>query len=291
MLTKNKLNSGIRERLLKQQEESTSSRNDPMNLNYYDLEVGQQMEILLLADNNGELYYEYSTHNVKRVGVKSIRCSYEAARISCAPCQYGFGLYQEGQKDESGQWRKKNHALAQGIVLKSPFDVPETEDGNMVKVIHLPFYILEMIKDGMINGTVADPTERVLVIKKTKKSGNSDYASYEKSFFKAEQAVIPPEFMEAYEAGMIVPRDLKALIPAATTEQEMRDWLAGALAANVFRATGTANTGDSEASEETPAVKTHVPAHTAEAHTHEQPATDGSLLSLKDRLAARRAKS
>lgn len=281
MLTKNKLNTGIRERLLKQQEES-GGKNDPLYLNYFDLEIGQQMEILLLADDSGELFYEYSTHAVKRVGTKTIQCCYAASRVPCAPCQYGFSLYQDGNKDDSQQWRKKNHMLAQCIVLKSPIDIPETEDGNMVKLIHVPFAISEMIKDGMINGTVSDPTQKVLVIKKTKKNANSQYAAYDKSFFKNESPELPAEFIEAYDAGLIVARNLKEHLPPVASEDELKEWLATALAANPFRSFGGTKTDDSTEAD---------PAPIAESKETPGVQLPASTKSLKERLNERRSKS
>lgn len=286
-----KLNSNLREKLIKQQEEE-NNRGDPAFLNYFDLKEGEQMEVLLVADLNGELFAEYSTHSARRNGVKGINCCYTSSGEPCAPCQHGYEIYQSNPNDdavkkESSEWRKKQHFLGQVIVVKSPIAVPESEDGNLVKKFNMPFSIKEMIVDGIINETVPNPTDRILVIKKTKKN-NTEWSTYEKSFFKPmEQSVIPPEFSEAFDAGMIRPYNLKAEIPAPTHEAELVEWLEKALLAKPFRERATsAPTGGTT----TGAAVATAPAATTAPQRSGAPATAAPAagMSLKERLEARR---
>lgn len=232
MLNKTKINENLRSKFLKDREEQEAgSGNDSRVLNYFDLDYGQQIEVLLVADEAGELFYEYSSHNAPRgTNVKGSNCSYTSSREPCCVCEYGWDIYtRTSDQDLSGKWRRKNHILGQVLPLNMPkgFSVPESEDGNLVKLFYMPWGIKELIVDSLINQTISDPTEHVLVIKKTKNQGGKP--AYNKSYFKVEKVVLDPVYEEAYANGLIKPYNLKAELPAPTTSQDMETWLRAAL--------------------------------------------------------------
>ncbi len=232
MLNKTKINENLREKLLKDREEQEAgSNNDARVLNYFDLQYGEQIEVLLVADDAGELFYEYSSHTAPRgSNVRGINCSFSSSREPCCVCDYGWELYQRtNNKDLSGKWRRKNHILGQVLPLNFPktLSIPESEDGNLVKLFYMPWGIKELIVDSLINQTISDPTEHVLVIKKTKNQGGKP--AYNKSYFKTEKVVLDPVYEELYANGQIKPYNLKAELPAPTTSQDMETWLRTAL--------------------------------------------------------------
>lgn len=226
ILTGNKLAQDMREKLIKQTEKKTKS-NDPRFLNYYDLEDGQEMEVLLLADPNGELIVSYKTHGdgLKVRGAGKINCSYSSSGEACPACMRSFEFWDAGDEENNKKWRAREHHIAQVVVLKSPVEVPDSPDGNVVKLFNMPFRIKEMITDGMLNGTVPDPTEQVLVIKRTKNKGG--FANYDKSFFRPGSAAehIPEDVVAAAENGNLKTFDLSLEVPAATTGAEVQAWL------------------------------------------------------------------
>lgn len=291
MFKQNKLAEDLKQKYLKQIKED-NSRNDPRFLNYFSMDFNQQMEVLLLADKLGQLFYEYSTHKTKRSGVKTINCPYTSSREPCVICSYGWDIYQTHGKEASAPWRRNSHQLSQCIVLNSPVVVPENEDGNLVKLFYLPFAIKELILDGMTNGTITDPTNHVLVIKKTHGPGSTQQnprANYAKSFFRTEPAVVPPIFDEAFDAGLIKTYDLQAELPAPTTEAESVEWLTRALAAPEFSA--RASLPSNEETEPTTVEK--VTTVSPEAHpVHDSPSVSTAQpikqMTLQERLEARR---
>lgn len=228
MLTGNKLAENLREKLIKRNDEKSRKGNDPRFLNYFDMNEGQEMHVLLLPDggDSGELFMEYENHGGGIRGVRTINCSYVSNGEDCVVCDRSWNLHSSGDKEGANQFRRREHAIAQCVVLKSPVEVPMAEDGNIVKLINLPFKVKETIVNSVVDEIIEDPTAHVLVIKKTKNAGGR--ASYDRSHFKPQpvgEDDIPTEVVTAIENGNLNPFNLADEIPDATTSADMVEWL------------------------------------------------------------------
>lgn len=221
----------VRKRMMEQEEKKSgggNKNNDTRFLNYYDLDFNQTITVRLLpASEDGDMFLKYSSHGsgLKGIrGVKNARCSYESTGESCPVCARSYDAYQAGDKAESTKWRGKDTFVAQCIVVDQDIDVPDNEDGNLVKMLYLPFNMKEVIKEAIINGLVDDPTQRDFVIKKTKNQGG--HPDYGKSFFRNTDSPLPEGFEEALDSGNVWLYDLnKVVIPAPTTTQDMKEWM------------------------------------------------------------------
>lgn len=200
--------------------------NDKRFLNYFDLESNKTMTIRLMPDggDSEELWLEYSTHggNLKNPMVDRITCA-NMNDEKCPACSYSYGLWQNDEKDEAKKWRNKTTYISQCIVIESPIEINQSDDGNMIKLIYLPFGIKEVIKEAIINGTIEDPTEVDFVIKKTKNSGG--YSTYDKSFFKTKESDIPTEVLNSIGDGTSYLYDISDELPEIATAAEVKVWL------------------------------------------------------------------
>lgn len=201
--------------------------NDKRFLNYFDMKTGDKMTIRLLPDGNdsGEYWYEYSTHGskLKIRGLESISCAYTSSGEECPACQKFFDLYEDGDKEEAKRWGKKQTFLGQCLVVDSPVEVNESDDGNPVKLVYLPFGIIEIIKEAIIEGHIDDPLDYDFVIKKTENNGG--YAEYSKSYFDRDKNPLPDEILEAFESGEYVLHDLSKEAPEPSTTEQVEEWL------------------------------------------------------------------
>ena len=220
----------LREKFLKEQEEKKNKKggnSDKRFLNYFDLEVGQKMTIRLLPDggDSGEYWLDYSTHGgkLKVRGVESIACAYTSSGEDCPACAKFFNLWENNDKDEAKRWSKKETSIAQCIVVDSPIEVNETEDGNPVKLIYLPFSVRDMIKEQIIEGQVEDPSDFDLILKKTENSGG--YSQYDKSYFDMKTNPLSDEIITAFEEGTLKLFNLSEELPAPTTTEEVEEWM------------------------------------------------------------------
>lgn len=228
---KNKKAMNLREKFIQEQEDKKNKRSggntDKRFLNYFDLEEGQKMTIRLLPDggDSGEYWLEYSTHGskLKVRGVDSIACAYTSSGEECPACQKFFDLWEEDNKDEAKRWGKKETIIAQCLVVDSPIEVNETEDGNPVKLIYLPFGVRDMIKEQIIEGQIEDPSDFELILKKTKNSGG--YAAYDKSYFDMKSEPLSDEIIEMFDSGELELFDLSEELPAATTTEDVDEWM------------------------------------------------------------------
>jgi len=176
------------------------------------------------------LWIEYSTHGsgLKNRKIKSIACSYKSAGEPCAVCNYSYGLYEDGDKEGAKKWRDKETVIGQCVVVDSPIEINEADDGNPIKKFYIPYGMKEAIKEAIMNGIIEDPLAHEFVIKKTKNSGG--YASYDKSFFNPKEIDFPEEVLEAFDDGVAALHDLSECVPDATTEKDMEKWLKDAKA-------------------------------------------------------------
>jgi hypothetical protein len=296
-ITNNKLKSNLRERLLAEQEKAKqkkTSKSDPRYLNYYDMEEGQTMEVLLVPDgaDSGELFMSYTNHKPgKRAGIGTMVCSYVSSGESCPACLRGWEAKQAGDEEENKKWGKSNHFVGQVIPLKLPdgFVLNESPDGNIVKLFNIPFKVKELIEESIINETISDPTEHVLVIKKTLNQGKRP--AYDKSYFKTKtysESDIPDNVLEAIEEGRMVPYSLADEIPAPTTTAQVQEWFDKVMATPEYGT--TQNAEPSQAQQPVRTGKAHASQADSEAiGTAEAPVAATTGGTLRDRLKARRA--
>lgn len=224
--------------LRKQEEEKNSGgarKDDPTILNYYGLDFGEEMTIRFLpADADGtKPYLSYSLHGPNMKGqdvdqndplrkVKNMRCAWDE-KVPCEACGKSWEFHNAGRKDEAKMWRSKEYFVAQCIVIDSPIEIPDTEDGNPVKVFYLPWAIKEKLFDAIRDGIVEDPMDRDFIIRKTKNQGNR--ACYDKSYFVGKDSPLPDWVEAAIDEGVIEPRVLEDLIPDLPTTEETQEWV------------------------------------------------------------------
>jgi len=229
MSIRDKKAKNLREKFVKKDQEQKAKKNsgDKRFLNYFDLEFGEKMTIRLLPDggDSGEYYLEYSTHgpNLKTRGVKSIACSYMSSGEDCPACGKSFDFYNDGDKTEAQKWRRKETHIGQCLVIDSPIEIDECEDSNPVKLMYLPWGMLEQIKEAIMEGQVDDPMDVDFVIKKTKNQGG--YADYSKSYFVKTVEPLDDEILDAFDNGEMSLYDLSEELPAPTTTEEVAAWL------------------------------------------------------------------
>jgi len=221
----------LREKLIKDEENKGKNKTDPRFLNYFDLDFNEKMTIRFLPDggSSGEYWLEYATHgpNLHNPSIEAISCASTSSGERCPACTYSYEFHNDGDRDEAQKWRRKDTSVAQCIVIKSDIEINESEDGNPVKLMYLPYSIKEEIKDSIINGTIDDPINHDFVIKKTKNQGGR--ASYEKSFFKPNSEDLPDVIVEALEEGVAVLYDLSEELPKAADADEVDAWLEDAI--------------------------------------------------------------
>lgn len=219
----------LKAKILKNEEEKKSKKGggDKRFLNYFDLEEGEKVTIRLLPDggDSGEYWAEYHIHGggLKLRGAKTINCAYTSSGEDCPVCQHSYSYFTDGNKDEAGRWRSNNKFLAQCIVIDSPFEVNEAEDGNPIKLINLPFKVYEILKEAVIEDQVGDIMDTDFIIKKTKNAGGQP--AYDKSFFAKNEEPLGDEVCEAFESGELKLYNLFDEIPDATTTADMDEWL------------------------------------------------------------------
>ena len=223
----------LRDKIMKNEEEKKSKKGggDPRFLNYFDLPENGKMTIRLLPDagDTGEYWAEYKVHGggLKLRGVDNINCAYSSSGDDCPVCSHAWDFHNEGDKDEASRWRSNDKHLAQCIVMDSAVEVNETDDGNPIKLIHLPYKVYEILKEAVIEEQVGEIMDTDFIIKRT--VGKNGRASYDKSYFAKSEDPLNDEILDAFESGDLVLFDLFAEAPDATTTEDMDKWLTHAL--------------------------------------------------------------
>jgi len=219
----------LREKLLKDDEEKKSKKGggDKRFLNYFDLKENGKMTIRLLPDagDTGEYWSEYEIHGggLKLRGLDNINCSYSSSGEDCPVCQHSWGYHNDGNKEEAKRWRSNSKHLAQCIVMDSPIEVNETDDGNPIKLINLPYAVYEILKEAVIEQQVDEIMDTDFIIKRT--IGSNGYPAYDKSYFARKEEPLSDEIFEAFDSGELVLFDLFAESPDVTTTEDMDKWL------------------------------------------------------------------
>lgn len=228
-LTKTKLKQSFREQLTT--ENKKSKKKDDRILNYFDMEVGEKMKILLVPDVNGNLLKEWEVHGpkMKLRGAGQIRCCYESSGENCPACGISFDYYEKGDKTNNQRWIKQKKTLAQCVVIDSPIEIPDNPDDTLVKLLHLPNNVKKIINEALLEEIIDDPTEHVLVLKKTENEGG--WSSYEFSYF-LQTPYEPDETMqEAVDSGLVEAYDFDKLeaegdiVPRRTSTEDVQEWV------------------------------------------------------------------
>lgn len=226
-LTKHKLKKQMMEKTMKNAERGGGKREDnPKILPYYKLETGEKLEIMFQPYEDGDLFKHFKKHgaNMQIPSIGNVECIYHSRGESCPACAKGFSYVEDGKGTPmSKKWMAKDYYVAQVVVIDSPFDIPELEDGNQMRIFYMPFAVMEKIKESYAEGIVEDPTDHVFVIKKTENQGGN--ASYANSFFRPKPA--GDEIYEAFEDATIELHDLvkENIEPEEASVEEVEEWV------------------------------------------------------------------
>lgn len=220
--------SALRDKFVKREtEKKTKKGGDKRFLNYYDLDEGDKMTIRLLPDggDSGEYWLEYATHggNLKTRGVESISCAYTSSGEDCPACAHSFEYYNDGDKDEAQRWRRKETYIGQCLVIDSPIEVNETDDENPVKLLYLPYSVIEEITESIMEQKIGEIIDHDFVIKKT--VGKNGYAGYGKSYFNTSEEPLSDDVLDMFEDGSLKLFDLSEELPEASSTDDVEEWL------------------------------------------------------------------
>ena len=221
----------IRAKMQKEKESGgKGKKNDPRRLNYFDMKEGEKLKIRFLPDaETGEYWLEYATHgpNLKLRGLDSISCAYTSNGEDCPACAHSFEFYEEGDKTQAQRWRRKETYIGQVLVTDDNpcIEVPEAEDGNPVKLMFIPWGIIEAIQEAIMEERIGEIIDHDFYIKKTSSKGGQ--ASYSKSYFVETESVLDDEILDMFEDDDSPVRlfDLSEELPAPSTTDEVEEWL------------------------------------------------------------------
>lgn len=239
---------------LKNNKEGKKRELDPRFVPFFKLNDAEKMTVRFFPITEEDLFVSYKVHGpkLKNKEIQGIRCSRDSGDSKCAVCEFTYGLWQTGeedQKNEAKRWFPKETFLGTCVVLESDIEVPDTEDGNPVKLIYLPLSIKEKLEVGIISGLVDDPCDRDFVIFATKKP--NQYASYDNSFFKGVDSPLSADIVTQFDAGEAYYHDASEHFPKLTTYAETKVWLDDALQKENGTSSGEA-VSESEKKEEDP---------------------------------------
>jgi len=231
---KSKLNLKMKKTLKTDLENEGNKGKDLRFLNYYDLKFGEKMKVLILPDENGELWREFKLHgpHLKNRKVGTVNCAYTSSGEECPACQHGFALLEKERetgdvafREEAKRWFGREYTIMSVLVLDSPVEVQESPDGNQVKLMYVPYGIRTAIKEAIVESQVEEDeiTSTPFIIKKTKNQGGQ--AAYDASYFARE--TVTEEDLEYFEDLKVEQYDYNNLdiIPAATSSKDVQEWL------------------------------------------------------------------
>ena len=208
-LKKHKLKKAVLEKTLNKTEQGGGQREDnPKILPYYKLEFGEKIEVMFLAYPDGDLFKHFKKHgpNLGVGAVGSVDCIYHSRGDSCPACAKGYSYVEDGKGTPmSKKWMAKDYYVAQVVVVNAPFDIPDLEDKNEVRIFYMPFAVMEKIKESYAEGIVEDPTDHIFYIKKSKNQGGN--ASYANSYFSPKPA--GEEIFDAFDDAIVELHDLQ----------------------------------------------------------------------------------
>lgn len=202
-------------------------KKDPRFLNYFELDIdkNQSMTVRFLPINDkGDVFHDYSIHSHPSRDVKNIQCSYTSSGDNCPVCSKSYAGYQAGDKATQKLWNKNEKTLAQVVVVQSDIDIDVAPDGNLIKLMYVPYGIKKEILKAIDNGIITNVSASNFVIKKAMGNGNRPH--YDNSFYKPnDTAEIPQEFHDSYNADQSYIYDITKEAPPVTTTADMQAWL------------------------------------------------------------------
>jgi len=236
-----KLNLGVKKGLKKEIERESNGGRDTRFLNYFDLKDGEKMKIMFLPDANGNFWAKFHKHgpNLRVPGLEGISCPYKSQRQTCPACQKGFELLNESKeaggestgrgkalKEEAKKWFAKDYTMVQVLVLESPCEIAQSDDGNEVKLMYLPFAVEKIIKNTLTEGILEEDEicQTPFYIKKTMNQGGQ--ASYSDSYFDLRHEITEDDL--AYFDDLKVEQydyDNLDVIPGDVSTEEVEAWL------------------------------------------------------------------
>jgi len=242
ILNKFKLRQDIKQKLDQEEEQRSGGRKkDTRIVPYYDLKFGEKIKVLIVPDENGNLWRKYSTHgpNLKLRGIEAVGCRRNNDKEDCPICQRGFDLLEESKqtgitelKDEAKRWFPKETTVMSVLVLESPIEIPISDDQNEVKLMYVPYAIESLIKNAMAEGQIDTDTilTTPLWIKKAIKKGTKDTPDYTSSYFDY-RAQVSDDELSAFDDSVVEPfnYDELDLIPVSPSYEEAEDWVADAM--------------------------------------------------------------
>lgn len=224
-----------------------SQEKDLRFLNYYDLKDGEQMKVLLVPDVNGELFCRYSKHgpNLKYTdaqgktkyvrGVGSIGVMKDSSKSPIM--QHGYDLLNKAEetgvkayKEEAKKFFPKNYAVVSVVVLESPIEITQSDDGNDLKLFDVPYSIEKLILNMVTSGEIEEEDLWVtpLIIKKSK--GDSGWSTYEDSLFSRKPISADVEdYLEDLKIDQYEYETID-IIPETPTADQQQEWLEKAIA-------------------------------------------------------------
>lgn len=257
--------------LVKQVKEAQAAgkhEQDKRYLNYYDLKDDEHMKVLLLPDENGDLWTKFrkhgpnltykdaqgKVHNVRGVGTIGAYPNDSDSPVM----QKGYDLLQlekdtgdKDYRDEAKKWFPKEYTVMSCVVLEAPMEISQSPDGNDVKLFNVPYKIQEHIMNQISEEVIPEDELFItpFIIKKTKNSGG--WATYENSYF-ARKTLADDEIEAMEEDFKIELFDYTKIdiVPAEPTIEELDAWLAKAEAAYDKATSGAPATDDEEEEEE-----------------------------------------
>lgn len=264
--------------LVKQVKEAQASgqrEKDTRFLNYFDLKDDEHMKVLLLPDENGDLWTKFrkhgpnlsytdakgKVHNVRGVGTIGAYPNDSDSPVM----QKGFDLLQlekdtgdKAYKDEAKKWFPKEYTVMSCVVIEAPMEINQSPDGNDVKLFNVPYKIQEYIMNQISEEVIPEDELFItpFIIKKTTNSGG--WSTYENSYF-ARKTLTDDEIQSLEEDFKIDLFDYSKLdiVPAEPTIEELDAWLAKAEEAYDKVTSGSTRHGETaEEEEETPVRKT-----------------------------------
>jgi hypothetical protein len=242
VLNKFKIRQDLKQKLEKEEESRSGGRKkDARILPYYDMKFGEKVKVLIVPDENGNLWHRYSSHgpNMKISGLSAISCRRNNDHEECPICQRGFDLLQESKdrndpalKEEAKRWFPKDTTIMSVIVLEAPFEVPIADDGNEVKLMYVPYAIEALIKNALAEGQIDEDSilTTPLWVKKSIKKGTKDTPDYSSSYFDYRSQVSDDE-LAAFEDSVVEPYNYENLdlVPDSVSLEDAEEWLEEAI--------------------------------------------------------------
>jgi hypothetical protein len=208
-----------------------------------DADKKESMRGLIMIDPNGELIHKFSKVgprakvDVEKNGKKSKQAIRGIEHIGVPAdsviAQQKIDWYIEN-KDRADDDLKKlancindqTYYLVNFLPLECPFTIPESEDGNLVKLVYLPSDVFVEIQKQIENGemTIEDLANYPINIKRTK--GDNGFATYEQSSV-SRKPLSEEEESQFEDDDIIEPYALSELdiVPEIPTEEQEQAWL------------------------------------------------------------------